>query len=136
MRWRSAGRGSERASDVIVSVAGYARGVSLYFTHGARLPDPTGRLEGQGKQGRFVRLTDTATLAQPAVVALLEAATRAAKTPLPRTGRGHTVVKSISARQRPRGSAAPAPPARPRAGATARTAPRGGATSRTRRPAT
>jgi hypothetical protein len=124
--------GSERASDVIVSVAGYARGVSLYFTHGARLPDPTGRLEGQGKQGRFVRLTDTAILAQAAIVALLDAATRDARTPLPQTGRGRTVVKSISARQRPRRSAAPVP-ARSRARESARTTPRGGETSRRRR---
>jgi hypothetical protein len=99
--------GSDRASDVIVSIAGYARGVSLYFTHGARLPDPSGRLEGAGKQGRFVRLTEPAVLEEPAVVALLDAATRDARTPLPPTGRGYTVIKSVSARQRPRRTGAP-----------------------------
>lgn len=41
-------------------------------------------------------------IGQPAVEALLAAAVRRGKTPLPRSGRGRTVVKSVSARQRPR----------------------------------
>src|SRR5689334_3698399 len=47
---------NERASEVIVSLAGFARGVNLYFMHGAKLKDPGGLLEGGGKQGRFIRL--------------------------------------------------------------------------------
>ena len=94
--------GTERTSDAIVSLAGYARGVSLYFIHGASLPDPAGRLEGEGKQGRFVRLTDVAVLDDPEVSALLDAAVARARAPFPATGRGATVVKSISAKQRPR----------------------------------
>jgi hypothetical protein len=42
---------TERASDVIVSLAVYAGGVNLYFMQGARLPDPSGLLEGSGRQG-------------------------------------------------------------------------------------
>jgi hypothetical protein len=34
---------TERASDVIVSLAVYASGVNLYFMQGARLPDPRQR---------------------------------------------------------------------------------------------
>src|SRR4051812_14810907 len=94
--------GTERASDVIVSVAGFARGVSLYFTHGARLPDPSGRLEGAGNQGRFVRLTSLAVLDEPAVRALLDAAGAIARAPLPAAGHGYTLIKSVSAKQRPR----------------------------------
>jgi hypothetical protein len=49
---------TDRASDVIVSLAVYASGVNLYFMHGARLPDPKGLLQGGGRQGRFVRLPE------------------------------------------------------------------------------
>ena len=47
---------SERASDVIVSLAVYARGVNLYFIYGVALADPHHLLLGSGNQGRFVRL--------------------------------------------------------------------------------
>ena len=93
---------NERASEVIVSLGVYARGVSLYFTHGAKLSDPHKLLEGNGNQGRFIRLESVAQLDQPAVAALLRAAVRQGKTPLPATGKGYTVIKSISAKQRPR----------------------------------
>lgn len=93
---------TERASDVIVSLAVYARGASLYFTHGAKLPDPQKLLQGAGNQGRFIRLTDVAILSRPAVVALLRAAIDQAKAPLPSVGRTYTVIKSVSAKQRPR----------------------------------
>jgi hypothetical protein len=41
-------------------------------------------------------------LAEPAVEKLLRAAIAQAKTPLPKTGRGYTIIKSVSAKQRPR----------------------------------
>jgi hypothetical protein len=41
-------------------------------------------------------------LDEPGVKALLEAATKLAKPPFPEKGRGYTVVKSISSKQRPR----------------------------------
>jgi len=93
---------TERVRDVIVSLAAYARGVNLYFMYGARLPDPGKRLEGAGNQGRFVRLEGAGTLDEPAVAALLRAAVEYGAVPLPARGRGYTVIKSISARQRPR----------------------------------
>jgi hypothetical protein len=93
---------TERPSDVIVSLAVNASGVNLYFMHGARLSDPTGLLEGSGREGRFVRLPDAALLTKPDVAALLDAATAGAPTPLPSTGKGYTVIKSVSAKQRPR----------------------------------
>ena len=93
---------TERASDAFVSLAAYARGVSLYFIQGTKLVDPKGLLEGKGNRGRFIRLDDPATVDKPAVVALLRAATTVGKTPLPKTGRGYTVIKSVSGKQRPR----------------------------------
>ena len=93
---------NERASEAFVSIAVYATGVSLYFVQGRKLPDSRRLLQGKGNQGAFIRLESAAQLSQPAVAALMQAAVRLGPTPLRRTGRGPTVVKSISARQRPR----------------------------------
>ena len=93
---------TERTSDCIVSLAVSAKGVALSFYRGATLPDPQGVLLGSGKQNRFVRLQSAATLREPAVAALIGAATAQAKTPLPARGGGITMIKSVSARQRPR----------------------------------
>ena len=76
--------------------------VNVGFFHGASLPDPHGILLGSGNQNRFVRLASAATLEIPAVKALLRAANAQAETPLPSKGRGYTLIKSISAKQRPR----------------------------------
>ena len=93
---------TERASDSLVSLAVSPKGVALSFYYGASLPDPDGILLGSGSQNRFVRLDSAATLALPSVEALLRAAIAQAKTPLRASGRGYTVIKSVSAKQRPR----------------------------------
>ncbi|HXM35642.1 MAG TPA: hypothetical protein VN920_10675 [Pyrinomonadaceae bacterium] len=97
---------TERASDAIVSLAVYARGVNLYFIYGAKLSDPQHLLQGSGNQGRFIRLDDLALFDRPAVKALLRAAIRAAikdgRPPLTAMGRGYTLIKFVSAKQRPR----------------------------------
>ena len=93
---------TERTSDTIVSLAVSAKGVALSFYNGASLPDPHKILLGTGRQNRFLRLTSSATLAQPEVESLLRAAIAQAKSPLPSTGRGYTLIKSVSAKQRPR----------------------------------
>jgi hypothetical protein len=92
----------ERASDCIVSLASNAKGVGLHFYWGATLPDPHKILLGSGSQTRFIRLESAATLAKPEVEALLKAAVAQAKSPLPKSGGGYTIIKSISAKQRPR----------------------------------
>jgi hypothetical protein len=93
---------TDHPSDAIVSIAAAANGVGLCFIHGARLPDPKKILLGSGKQTRFIRLDSAAVLERPEVEALLAAATAAAKTPFPASGRGKLVVRSVSAKQRPR----------------------------------
>ena len=93
---------TERASDCVVSLACGANGVSLSFYYGATLPDPDGVLLGSGNQNRFVRLESARTLAEPAVERLIAAALAQAKTPMPASGKTRTIVKSISAKQRPR----------------------------------
>jgi hypothetical protein len=57
---------------------------------------------GSGKQNRFLRLPTIKPLRSPHVLKLIRAAVAQAKTPLPATGGGYTVIKSISAKQRPR----------------------------------
>jgi hypothetical protein len=93
---------TERTSDVIVSVAVYARGVNLYFMYGRSLPEPQKLLQGQGNQGAFIRVDSIEVLENSGVKAFLEAATKYAKPPLPSKGRGYTIVKSICSKQRPR----------------------------------
>ena len=93
---------NERASDAIFSIAVYARGVNLYFMYGRSLPDPQKLLQGQGSQGAFIRVDNIKVLDEPGVRELIDAATKHARPRLPETGRGYTVIKSISAKQRPR----------------------------------
>jgi hypothetical protein len=93
---------SERTSDVVVSLACYARGALLYFYYGAALPDPDGLLQGEGTRGRHVRLEGPATISDPGVEALIVAALDFARVPMPQARPGRVVIKSISAKQRPR----------------------------------
>ena len=92
---------NERTSEAFVSLAVFARGVNLYFVHGKKLPDPRGLLQGSGNQGRFVRLDAASRVDDADVVALLDAAVKYGRTPLPGR-RGYTVIKSVSKKQRPR----------------------------------
>ncbi len=93
---------TERASDCIVSLACSAKGVSMCFIYGARLPDPDRILQGSGNQTRFVRLEGPATLKERAVAKLIRAAIAYGSTPLPVGRKGYTIVKSVSAKQRSR----------------------------------
>jgi hypothetical protein len=93
---------TDRASDCIVSLAVMPRKVSLCFYYGATVTDPKKLLTGGGNQVRFLRLDSAAVLAKPDVEALLRSAIAQAKSPLPKTGKGTTIVKSVSIKQRPR----------------------------------
>ena len=93
---------TERPADSIVSIAARANGVGLCFIQGASLPDPKKLLMGSGKQTRFIRVEAASQLAHPDVEALIAAAIAQAKVPLPSTGRGNLVIRSVSAKQRQR----------------------------------
>jgi len=93
---------TERPSDTIVSMAAAANGIGLCFIQGARLQDPHKLLNGSGKQTRFLRLPSPSVLAQPEVEALIAAAIAQSKVPLPHEGRGTLIIRSVSAKQRPR----------------------------------
>src|SRR5689334_24923271 len=93
---------SERPSDCIVTIAAAANGVGLCFVRGASLPDPNQVLIGSGKQTRFVRLPSADVLDEPAIQTLLSIAADRAKSSLPTSGRGKLVIRSVSAKQKPR----------------------------------
>jgi hypothetical protein len=93
---------TERGIDAPVAIAAGADGVRLYFNSGPTLPDPKKILLGSGKQTRFIGLESSKVLSRPEVQALTAAAIARAKIPLPETGRGKLIVKSHSAKKKPR----------------------------------
>ena len=91
-----------RASEAVLSIALYPRWVNLFFLQGARLSDPHGLLQGEGSRVRRVLVRDAAVLDAPGVKALIAQAVAASPIPFPGPRRRHLVIKSVSARQRPR----------------------------------
>jgi hypothetical protein len=97
---------TERPSDAVVSMAAGANGVGLCFIRGATLPDPKKVLLGSGSQTRFIRVPSVEVLARPEVKALFAAALSQSRAPFRSVGRPTLIVRSISAKQRPRRRAA------------------------------
>jgi hypothetical protein len=93
---------SERASDAIISIALYPRWVSLFVLRGAELPDPHGVLRGSGRRVRHIVLERAAVLDTPPVRALVRTAVARHPKAIPAGSRRRTIIKSVSARQRPR----------------------------------
>jgi hypothetical protein len=91
---------TERPSDCIFSIAAAASGLNLFFAQGVRLADPKKVLQGAGKQVRFIRVPSVELLDRPEVEALMAAALARGK-PLDPNG-GGLVIRSVSAKQRPR----------------------------------
>jgi len=92
-----------KVGDVICSIALYPRWVSLFFMQGAKLSDPRKLLRGSGKTIRHIVLEDgVKTFDSLGVRELVKRACDAA-TVVP-TGKKPpvTVIKSVSAKQRPR----------------------------------
>lgn len=93
---------TERPSDCILSIAAGANGVGLCFIRGASLPDPHKILLGSGKQTRFIRIGSVEVVARPEVEALIAAAVAKSKAPMAPSGKGKLIIRSVSAKQRPR----------------------------------
>jgi hypothetical protein len=93
---------SEKASLAIFSLAVFPKWVTLCFLQGAKVPDPHGLLKGGGSTVRHVRLSPLAVYDDARVQALMDAAVAAAREPFAADGAGYLVIKSISAKQRPR----------------------------------
>jgi hypothetical protein len=86
----------------MVSLVADRKGIALSFYYGSDLPDPHGILQGSGNQNRFIRLESASDLAKAEVDEVLQAAANHAKWPLPDWGKGQLIVRSVSAKQRPR----------------------------------
>jgi hypothetical protein len=93
---------SERASEAIFSIALYPRWVSLFFLHGAGLPDPGRILQGTGTSARHMILKSPGTLDEPEVQVLIEHALLSATVPIDPNRPGRLVIKSVSEQQRSR----------------------------------
>ena len=93
---------TERPSDAILSLAAQANKLALCFLYGKRLPDPTKRLRGDGSQTRSLPLNAASDLSDPDVDALIAAAVVQARQPFRASGRGALIIRSVSAKQRPR----------------------------------
>lgn len=90
---------TERPSDAVFSIALYPKWVRVFFLDGVSLDDPQGRLSGSGWRVRSVRLEKASDLDDPAIRALMKQAMRDAPKA---SGRGGTMVRTVSATQRPR----------------------------------
>lgn len=92
---------TDKVRSIVCSVAGYPRWVSLFLSNGPTLPDPQGLLEGEGGTVRHVKLTGD-RMDSPAVAALIDAAAASVAQPIDLADEGRLIIKSISAKQRPR----------------------------------
>lgn len=98
---------TERPSEAIFSIVMPADRVTLCFLQGAGLPDPAKRLQGSGNVVRNIPLfalgqPDAKILDESEVLALIQVALNRAKVPMPAGGRRKLIIRSVSARQRPR----------------------------------
>jgi hypothetical protein len=93
---------TERASDGIFSIAVYPRHINFFFLQGAKLPDDDGLLQGEGSVVRHIRLDDEKTLDRADVKAMIATAMKMAKVPFDEKTEYQLIIKSVSAKQRPR----------------------------------
>jgi hypothetical protein len=93
---------SERASEAAISIALYPRWVTLFFLHGVRLVDPKKILRGSGKRVRHVVLRAAADIGSKDIDTLIAAALKLADRPIDPRQRRQLIIRSVSAKQRPR----------------------------------
>ena len=93
---------TERPSDAIFSVVLPPGRVTLCFLQGARLPDPHCLLRGSGKVVRNLRLESPDDLDRPEVQDLIAVGLERARVPFDPEGDRQLIIKSVSAKQRPR----------------------------------
>jgi hypothetical protein len=92
----------ERVKDIVMSLAVYPRWVSLFFMNGPLLDDPHGLLKGSGTMVRHVPAITEASFDDPRIDALIEEALDKAQRPIDPAGAPVLIIKSVSAKQRPR----------------------------------
>jgi hypothetical protein len=94
---------SERASEAVLSVIFTPRWITVCFLqNGPRLPDPHGLLRGSGRVVRSMRLKSPRDMDSKPVRALITEALNRALVRIDPTAKRRLIIRSISARQRPR----------------------------------
>ena len=93
---------TERPSEAIFSLVMAPRWVTLCFIEGALLKDPHKLLTGGGNQVRNVRLPSEADFDNPHLQALMDQAIGLSEVPLNPKQKSRLIIKSVSAKQRPR----------------------------------
>jgi hypothetical protein len=93
---------SDKAGQAVLSLAVFPRWVTLCFLRGKGLPDPAGLLKGEGSRVRHVRLDPPERFDEPEVQALIAAALERAEPSFDASAEQRLVIKSVSAKQRPR----------------------------------
>lgn len=93
---------TDKASLIPLSIALYPKWATLFLMYGAALDDPHGLLTGKGARIRSVRLSGLAMLKSEPVDQLISAAVLHAGWKLDPRAKGELVIRSISAKQRPR----------------------------------
>src|SRR5438128_1683696 len=94
---------SDRPSEAVLSLALMPKWVTLCFLKGTKLADPKKLLRGSGNIVRNVRLAGPGDLDDPYISGLIGDAIAAASPVFPADGAApRTVVRSVSAKQRPR----------------------------------
>ena len=93
---------SDRAGQAVLSLAVMPRWVTLCFLYGVGLPDPHQLLNGSGSRVRHIRLHTPDAFEDPGVQDLIALALDRCEPPIDETRRHDLIIKSISAKQRPR----------------------------------
>ena len=93
---------SDKAGQAILSLAVMPRWVTLCFLHGKGLADPHRLLKGEGSRVRHIQLHAPEAFDDPRIDALIAQALAKAEHPIDPAGEPRLIVKSISAKQRPR----------------------------------
>lgn len=93
---------NDKASRAVLSLAVMPSWVTLCFLYGVGLPDPHRMLNGSGNQVRHLRLHSPEDFDDPRVQALIAEALDRCEPPIDPSGEQRLIIKSISAKQRPR----------------------------------
>lgn len=92
----------DKAGGAVLSLALYPKWVSLFFLDGAALPDPHRLLQGSGSRVRHIRMPSAEAFDDPRLQALVAEALARAEPPIDPGEPTRLIIKSVSAKQRPR----------------------------------
>jgi hypothetical protein len=93
---------NDKASLAVLSLAVMPRWVTLCFLFGVGLPDPRQVLQGSGSRVRHIRLHTADAFDDPGVQNLVAAALDRCEPPIDPAAEQRLIIKSVSAKQRPR----------------------------------